>query len=335
MILARQHLTDPAGPEAVCRDLNGIQAQFASYARHALAIRCREALGEHWGAGLVKAWTVRGTMHIFREGDLPLFLHRDRSHFLRDVDRMTEDPFASRDRKLAFSNFILDCVSRGIVKREDLRTACREQGMTEREEQSFFDSWGGLLRAMTEAGMLCYRADADRTFRLCPSFDPMEWDAALLEQARRYFTAYGPATVRDAARFFGIPQKAVREWLDRLPVTAVRCGDRDCFFIDDGRRDLPEIPRCILLSGFDQLMLGFEKKDGLFLDPAHLRSIFNLGGIVLPCVLLDGQAAGRWKRSGRRVEITPFRAVRAREKNAVEREVRRWFPDAREILWIE
>ena len=30
IILARQRLTAPADPEAVCRDLNGLQAQFFS-----------------------------------------------------------------------------------------------------------------------------------------------------------------------------------------------------------------------------------------------------------------------------------------------------------------
>ena len=37
--LYHQHLTNPAPGEEICRDLNGIQAQFLSNSRHALAIR--------------------------------------------------------------------------------------------------------------------------------------------------------------------------------------------------------------------------------------------------------------------------------------------------------
>lgn len=335
MILARQHLTDPADVQTVCRDLNGIQSQFASYARHALATRCRDTLVESWGDGLVKAWTVRGTMHIFRAEDLPLFLHRDRQRFLRDVDRLTADPFAALERKQAFAAFILDCVDRSVTKRDDLRAACRTHGMTEQEERSFFDGWGGLLRAMTEEGLLCYAAEEDKTFRRCLAFTPMDREEALLEQTRRYFAAYGPATVRDAAYYFGVSQREIKGRLDRLPVTAVSCEGKDCFFLDDGQRDYPDVPACILLAGFDPLMLGFEKRDGLFLESEHLRRIFNLSGIVLPCVLLDGKAAGRWKRSGKRVTVESFRSFRVREKKAVEREIRRWFPDTASIVWEE
>ena len=335
IILSRHHLTAPADRLTVCRDLNGLQAQFPSYARHALATRCRDRLGADWGDGLVKTWTVRGTMHILREEDLPLFLCQGRRHFLRDVDQFTDDPYASAERKRLLAAHILSCIDRGTASREDLRAACRTFGMTVEEERSVFDSWGGLLRAMSEAGMICYQAGPEKVFRRCPPFIPMEWEAAQLEQARRYFTHFGPATVRDAAYYFGVPQRQIRAWLDQLPITAEPCSGQDCFWIDDGRRDAPEVPDCVLLAGFDQLMLGYEKKESLFVAPEHLRSVFNLSGIVLPCVLLDGAAAARWKVSGGKCAVAPFRPLKAREKKAVEREIRRWFPETARIVWEE
>ena len=47
------HLTAPADQETVCRDLNGIQAQFLSAALHALAIR---TAGPVEPDKLVKSW---------------------------------------------------------------------------------------------------------------------------------------------------------------------------------------------------------------------------------------------------------------------------------------
>lgn len=333
IILSRQHLTSPAGRLTVCRDLNGLQAQFPAYARHALATRCPQPLGESWGDGLVKSWTVRGTMHLFREEDLPLFLHRGRTHFLRDVDQFTDDSRLTAERKRLLAAHILSCIDRGIAAREDLRAACRVFGMTAEEERSAFDGWGGLLRAMSEAGMICYQAGAGKAFRRCPDFTPMEAEEARLEQARRYFTHFGPATVRDAAYYFGVPQKQVKAWLEQLPVTAGACLGRDCFWIDDGRRTFPDVPDCVLLAGFDQLLLGYKKEESVFLPPEHLRRVFNLSGIVLPCVLLDGQAAARWKAAGRKCAVAPFRPLKVREKKAVEREVRRWFPETEKIVW--
>lgn len=55
-------------------------------------------------------------------------------------------------------------------------------------------------------------------------------------------------------------------------------------------------PRCLFLAGFDQLMLGYEKKESLYLAPENLRAIFNLAGIVMPPVMLDGRVVGKWKR---------------------------------------
>lgn len=267
--------------------------------------------------------------------DLSLFLHRDRAHHLREVDRFVDDPWVPAARKRELAACILACIDRGTVEREALRAACRGEGMTEAEERSVFDGWGGLFRAMAEEGLICCEAGEGRRFRRCPAFVPMDREAAELEQARRYFTAFGPASVRDAAYFFGVPQRMVRRWLDRLPVETVCCGERECFLIGSGPGGLPEVPEAVLLAGFDQLMLGYEKRESIFLPPEYLRGIFNRAGIVLPCLLLDGQAAGRWRRSGRRVEVMAFRTLRARERRAAEREVLRWFPETREILWMD
>ena len=69
-----QHLTDKTDKFTVVRDLNGLQAQFMSNAFHGLRIRCNEDLPEDdFGMGLVKNWTVRGTVHIFDKKDFLRF----------------------------------------------------------------------------------------------------------------------------------------------------------------------------------------------------------------------------------------------------------------------
>lgn len=331
--LFQQHLTDPADKFTVCRHLNGLQAQFLSYTRHALAIRCAVPLAEDWGQGLVKTWSVRGTMHVFGPEDLPLFLHRDRTHFLREVDRFADDPFASGPRKEFFAGQILAALDTGISDREELRTLCRAAGMTEQEEQSVFNSWGGLLRAMAEAGLICYEVSEKKRFRRCPPFTPMERESARLEQARRYFTHFGPATAADAAYYFGTTKKAVKCWLEKLPVSSVEVEGRTYFYLGSCPAHLPEVPPCVLLAGFDQLMLGYEKKDSIFLPEAYLRGIFNRAGIVMPALLLGGIAAGRWGVKNSVMTVTAFRPLTEQEEQSVRREAERWFPAVRRIVF--
>ena len=63
-----QHLLMPG--ENPAGDLCGLQAQFLRNAIHALRIRT----GAADVSGLVKTWTLRGTVHLIPECDLPLYV---------------------------------------------------------------------------------------------------------------------------------------------------------------------------------------------------------------------------------------------------------------------
>lgn len=313
-ILAGQYLTCPAEQETVVRDLCGIQAQFLSAALHALAIRTGGGVEPE---KLVKSWTVRGTVHLFSPADLPLFLHEGRTHDLRPVDKMVPDEFITLERKEYFARLILEQLAQGVSRREDLKAACFAAGMTEREGESVFNSWGGTLRALAEAGKITHRVDRDKAFQLCPPFAPIEESPARLELARRYFAHYGPATVRDAAYFFGKPQREVRGWMDRLPLAHAQVEGKDCFWLEGGEADWPDIPTCLFLAGFDQLMLGYEKTESPFLPPEFLRGIFSLSGIVFAPILLRGRVAGRWKQKDGALTLTLFAPLSAGERKVV------------------
>ena len=313
-ILWGQHLTNTADQRTVCRNLNGLQAQFLPSALHDLAVRTGGMVNPE---ALVKSWTVRGTMHLFHPDDLPLFLHEGRDRFLRPIDRMEPDRFITLERKQYFADLILATLAEGPKKREELRAACREAGMTETEERSVFDGWGGTLRHLAETGQIVHGAAEDKTFQLCPSFTPMEEKNARVEMARRYFAHFGPATVRDAAYYFGKPQRDVKAWMAELPLEHATVDSKDCFWLDDGQRNWPEPPECLFLAHFDQLMLGYEKTESIFLSKEYLRDIFNLAGIVMPVVLLRGRVAGSWKQKDGRLTLIPFGKWSARDKKTV------------------
>ena len=299
--LAGQHLLAPTDTQTVVKDLCGIQAQFLSHALHGLSIRTNDANTD----GLVKSWTNRGTMHLFSIDDLPLFLHEGRTHFLRPVDTLESDAYISAERKAYFADAILDAVSQGIDEREVLKSVCEKAGMSDSESKSLFDPWGGLIRALCETGRLCHKVQEKKAYQLCPSFEPMEEESARLELARRYFTHFGPATIKDVAYFFGTTQTEIKAWLKELPVAETVLDGKSYFYIDDG---VPtgELPGCLFLAGFDQLMLGYEKTESLFLPREHMRDIFNLAGIVRPAILIDGNVAGWWNMKNRKLSITMF-----------------------------
>lgn len=285
--LAGQHLLAPTNTQTVVKDLCGVQAQFLSHALQGLSIRCTEVNTD----GLIKSWTNRGTMHLFSVDDLPLFLHEGRTHFLRPVDTLESDAYISADRKAYFADRIVDAISQGIDEREALKTVCEKAGMTDNESQSLFDPWGGTIRALCETGRICHKVQEKKAYQLCPAFEPMEKEPARLELAKRYFTHFGPATIKDAAYFFGATQAEIKSWLKQLPVTETTLDGKSYFHIDNSL-SADELPACLFLAGFDQLMLGYEKTESLFLPKEHMRDIFNLAGIVRPAILVNGNVVG-------------------------------------------
>ena len=324
-----QHLlapgADPAG------ELCGLQAQFLKNAVHALRIRS-EAPSL---AGMCKTWTLRGTVHLLPERDLPLYIRRCggpedvclSGWYQWAAGRGEANPPA---REAALARLALEAIAGGIDEREALRIRLRAQGMTENEEAFAFHPWGGLIAELAGVGAIAFRVEmADdmhpvetRRYRLLAPFTPLAEDAARVELLRRYFTHYGPATLRDAAYFFRWTQAEVKALLPRLPVETAVAEGRTHFFIPSGEpeRDMPEV---LLLAGFDPLMLGYRKEDNPFLPGEHLRGIFNLAGIVSPAILLRGRVAGKWKEKDGRIDFTAFETLSARDKALIEGEAER------------
>jgi len=324
--LAGQHLLVPADTQTVVKDLCGVQAQFLSHALHCLSIRCTEVNTD----GLVKSWTNRGTMHLFSVDDLPLFLHEGRTHFLRPVDTMESDAYISADRKAYFADLIVDAISQGIDEREALKAVCEKAAMTESENQSLFDPWGGTIRALCEAGRICHKVQEKKAYQLCPAFEPMAEEPARIELARRYFTHFGPASIKDAAYFFGTTQTKVKSWLKQLPVSETLLDGKSYFYIDNG---LPAgiLPDCLFLAGFDQLMLGYEKTESLILPEDHMHDIFNLAGIVRPAILVNGMAVGWWNLKNRKLIITLFSPA---DQKLISNTATRLWSDLKQIEYL-
>lgn len=326
--ITNQYLTEPADRMTVVRNLCGIQAQFMVNALHSLKIRCTDGEGDCVKEGLVKNWTLRGTVHVFAEDDLPVFKHCDNGKSYRSDDWVGytgwKKPDGSRswyddgtctrewtltpERQRYFSHVILDSLGTGSKTRDELKKTCRDAGMTPTEESSMFEAWGGGIRDLCERGFMNYVVQEKKAYCLSPEFKPIPEEEAGLELARRYFTNIAPATIHDAMYFFHTTAAQVKKWLDLLPVTSAVCDGKTYFRIENGR-EYREIPRCLYLAGFDQLMLGYEKKESLYLPPEHLRGIFNLAGIVMPPVLLDGRVVGKWKKKNRRLDVTLFESV--------------------------
>ena len=318
----------------VVRDLCGVQAQFFPNAMHSLKIRCNDYDEQTVAYGLVKYWSVRGTVHVFAESDLSLFIRCNNGESYRKNEwggytfwNQRREWALTPERQKELATIIIAAVSKKAYTRDELKELCRAHGMNDLEESSMFESWGGGIRELCERGFMHYVVQEKKAYIASPEFKPIPEEEAKLEIARRYFTNMGPATIHDAMYYTGAKQAEVKNWLKVLPVESIECEGKTYYYIPNGKSYDKEIPPCIFLAGFDQLMLGYQKKESIYLPQEHLRGIFNLAGIVMPPILLNGKVVGKWKKKNSTLTLTFFESVLDKDKNIIN--------NAAEQLWLD
>lgn len=340
--LDAQHLLTPVPSHQAAGNLCGLQAQFLRNSIHALRIRTDKLSTD----GLIKTWTLRNTVHLIPEADLPLYLRRcggadavcDSAWYVWTASRRQANPPETERR---YARLMLDAISQGIDTRDTLRLHLQAHGMTETEEARLFNPWGGLISELANVGALAFQinlsdethANEEKRYRLLAPFIPLPEAEARLQLLRRYFTHYGPATLRDAAYFFHWTQTEIKALLPQLPLESAVVDGRKHFWIKQADPS-GNLPCVCLLAGFDPLMLGYRKEDNPFLPAEHLRGIFNLAGIVNPAILLHGRVVGKWKEKNGKVELTAFESISSTDRRCIEQEAARLF-QIRKLIWKE
>jgi hypothetical protein len=126
--------------------------------------------------------------------------------------------------------------------------------------------------------------------------------AARVHVARRYFAAFGPASVEDLVAYVGRGKGGIGIWRDAVAAL----GDEVVQLRgDDGRAllDLAEAPRPgadaaappRLLARWDSLLLSHAPKHRQrVIADEHRVAVFSKNADVLPTFLIDGFVAGTW-----------------------------------------
>lgn len=323
------HLLEKADKITVLEDLLGIQSQFSGYAQLSLRLRASDYTEADWQKGIVKIWSHRGTMHLVPETKLTLHLAA------AGYDRAFTDGAWSIPKEAAerWAPFIMDEVRGGNTSREGLKQACRAAGMPAAVLERAFYGWGGLIYEMTYRGMLA-GVPGNRKEYLLPRTEA-PWpgrEEAREEMLRTYFRHFGPATRADCRYFFGRWRSAeIDPLLDRvLPaLTETVIGGKKYYSAD---APVPDgvIPDCVLVPGFDQLVLGYRDRSRM-IDEKHLRKLTNISGIVAPSVIVRERMRAKWRFEDGTVTVVPFEKLLKKDEAAIGRRVRAAFGRKTEV----
>jgi hypothetical protein len=313
----------------VTRAVCGVHAQVQAAAELQLAARLeglvqadvRTALWER--RELVKAWTLRGTLHLHPADELPLW-YAARRAVLRSAEKglpTWRDPAGVLHPAVEADE--VDAVRAAVREALDGRCLLRDE-LAEAVAKQVGDAARGRLRSGFAffIGELCQGPPQGSRITLAR---PDQWiegwrefadeDEALREVCRRFLHTYGPARPADFCEWFSAPAFRVPEaWrvFESLgaDLEEISVEGRSCFVLA-GDPTFPSPSREVrLLPEYDDYVMGFRERDRLVPEPLreliakHGRGRYE-GPAGMRLVLVDGIAAGSWERKkrGQRIEL--------------------------------
>jgi hypothetical protein len=317
-------------PEEVVGRLGAMQAQEYAFAKWAVAQRAKgvddAAMERAVAEGtILRTHVLRPTWHFVLPADIRWMLaltgprvttktagrHRELG-----LDGRT---FAKSNRMLA------DAVRGGRHRtRKELAEVLERRGVdTAGQRMPYF-----LMQAELDA-VLCSGAPRGKqqTYALlderAPGATTLDRDDALAELVRRYFTAHGPATVKDFAWWSGLTMADGRRGLDMVGgvIEPLTVDSRTYSFAAGSRRGRARPTALDLVHVYDEIAVSYSESRDVV--QGSVRTPVLLAGPAMHPVLHDGQVLGRWRRVlgkssveleielGRRLDATATRALEA------------------------
>jgi hypothetical protein len=327
--LARSSLSERAAPDrlvevvgAVC----GVHAQVQASAELQLAVRVdgvtqadvRATLWEH--RELVKAWTIRGTLHLHPAAELPLW-HAARRAVLDSADdglpawsdpAGVVHPALDAEEVAAVRAAVWETLDGRCLLRDELTEAVVAR-VGARPRERLRSGFAFFLSDLCQGPPQGSRITLVRPDQWIDDWQEMDEREALREVCRRFLRTYGPARPGDLAQWLGSAAFRVAEaeaLFDELELEAVEIDGRRRFVLAGDRSFADSGPRVRLLPEYDVFLMGFRERDELIPGPvkeliaSHGRGRYE-GPAATRLVLVDGVAAGLWdrKKRGKRLEL--------------------------------
>jgi hypothetical protein len=246
------------------------------------------------GSGLVRTWTVRGTVHLIDPSDLPWLQAvvgpRNRAVFDAAMRKRGDHEVA-----VGMLDDLVTLLAERPMDRARLLTELAARGHPGLGQRSI----NVLMPWAAAQGLIVGLPDG--RYRAAGPAAAVDGDLALSTLAERYLAGYGPAGAADLAWWSGLPLATARRALAALD-HAEAAGD---LLALPGTLDAapPPPPPALLLAAFDTTMLGYRSREPL-VAAADDRRILPGGGMLRPAVLIDGRAAGTWSVAARSKQRT-------------------------------
>ena len=325
--LRSHRLTAPASSvTAAARHMLAVQSQDFTAGRWALASRTRGELRRRdvdraFDRGdLVRAWTMRGTLHTVPARDL--------GWMLQVTAGRQRQQAASRHRDLGIDDDMVAASVRALAPQ------LHDGGRTRAEVFTILEGIGidptgqrglHLLFTLTIDGLICQgpvvaRAGITREQRFVLVADHIREHATpddpLAELFVRYVEGHGPAGVADFAWWSGLTLGQSREALERAAARVTEV-DEGVFAASAKPRRASGAPTVHALPAFDEYYISYADRTAVC-APEHLDRVGpGKNGMVRATIVEDGGVIGCWTHAAAAHTSEPELFVEPHDPEAV------------------
>jgi hypothetical protein len=326
--LSHQQITQArfTNPADVVRWLGVVQAQDYLNALWAVGLRMRHAVETVVEQALtdrsiIRTWPLRGTLHFVAAEDARWMLALSKPRIVSKSAKRLKKEAGLDDKVFAKSEKVLIRALEGKkqLSREALYDRLNAAKISTADQRGLHILW-----RHAQDGLICFgcRDGKQQTFALLDEWIPLtkklSHDEAIFKLAHRYFISHGPATLQDFIWWSGLAPDEARAGLESVRA-ALREEkiDNQIYWMS---RDAPgkiKSSGTYLLPNYDEFMVGYTDRSAS-LNTDHKD---HGNGIFKPIILINGKAAGTWKRTLKKdtaeIETTPFTSFSAMQSKAI------------------
>ncbi len=304
--LASQFLTTrgPKSAAEVVRALGAVQAQDYAGAKWALGLRTRGATDadierEIDDGRILRTHVLRPTWHFVAPEDIRWML-------TLTAPRVNQ-AMAYHGRSLELTPSVCNRSNDAIAKalgdgkhltRAELSVCLERAGVKPASGQRL----GHLMMNAELDAVVCSGARRGKQFTYAlldervPRSSALDRDEALLELTRRYFSARGPATIRDFSWWSGLTMADAKR--------GVQIAERDLETASFNGHEMWLVPRsrpqsrhsAHLLPNYDEYFIGYKDRSAVGERVGHTDPVTGGDAGITHVAFIDGQLVGQWKR---------------------------------------
>jgi hypothetical protein len=343
----RQQLLDrpkSASTVAVVSRLCGVQAQVASWAELAVAVRQAhprkgDVAKNLASRKLIKTWAMRGTLHALPATEAPAFLS------LLAASRFWEKgawqrSFATANQIEQIGQAACTALDGTVLTREQLTEQIIDITKDASIEKHLTSGWGAVLKPLAFQGFLINGpSEGNRVTFTRPDTYLKGWpglpepNAAAHKVIPAYLGAYGPASpetfdnwlMRGASK-----RSTVKGWftdlVDAGTLVQVDIDGQIAYARTDDVQHIAAakpVDDVRLLPAFDQFVLGPGTKDVQIIAAKRRAQISKTAGWISPVVVWRGRVAGTWEAKDDTLQVVCFKESGKPPKEQIEAEAAR------------